>query len=216
MVCWASGTGDTELHFGQQVTVVEPVSGATSSTSNVKLNAAPVFVRDLPGSLVTKARSNLGRRFPWGGDYSSSRSVSIEFGSATKEQGLHTLAGEVVADAVIGYGGSARAGGVPGGNLFIVDPGFLSYSPTPIEITIVVRRNQDNDNAGFKLVYESTEGFKTAGGWYTIPDNQRWHTVKRRIDDAQFNGYWGYHFSLVSDGDVYNKYFIQSVKVTKL
>ena len=30
------------------------------------------------------------------------------------------------------------------------------------------RRNEANDNAGFKLVYESTTGFRTAGAWYTM------------------------------------------------
>ncbi len=92
---------------------------------------------------------------------------------------------------------------------------FLSYTPKPIEITVVVRRNPANDNAGFKLVYESTDGYKNRG-WYTVPDNTRWHTMKWRLDDAQFVGMWGYNFSLDSDGDQYNKYFIRSVTVTKL
>ena len=105
---------------------------------------------------------------------------------------------------------------MPGGNLFIVDPGFLSYTSEPIEISVVVRRNETNDNAGFKLVYESTDGFKTAKpGWFTIPDNQQWHTIRYQIDDAQFVNYWGYNFSLVSDGNTFNKYYLQSVTVTK-
>src|SRR5206468_500096 len=101
-------------------------------------------------------------------------------------------------------------------SVFVVDPNFLSYAPTPIEITVVVRRNPANDNAGFKLVYESAAGFKTAGGWYTIPDNKEWHTVKWKIEDPQFVSYWGFNFNLESDGDKFNKYFIQSVTVTKL
>ena len=118
---------------------------------------------------------------------------------------------------MVAYGGSARAGNVPGGNLFIVDPGFLSYTATPIEITAVVRRNEANDNAGFKLVYESTTGLKTAkGGWYTVPDNKQWHTVRWQIDDPQFVNYWGYNFALESDGNQYNKYYLQSVTVTKI
>lgn len=87
-----------------------------------------------------------------------------------------------VAKAVVAYGGSARAGSVPG-NLFIVDPNFLSYTSEPIEVTVVVRRNPGNDNSGFKLVYESPKGFKTAGTWYTVPDNKEWHTKTWRIED---------------------------------
>jgi polysaccharide biosynthesis protein PslG len=137
-------------------------------------------------------------------------------GEQHAEQGLHTASGDAVSEAVLAYGGSARAGNVPGGNMFIIDPEFLSYTSTPIEITAVVRRNEANDNAGFKLVYESQHGFKTAGGWYTVPDNKEWHTVKWRINDAQFVNYWGYNFTLESDGPKFNKYFIQSVTVTKL
>jgi len=73
----------------------------------------------------------------------------------------------------------------------------------PIEITAVVRRNESND------------GFKTVGGWYTVPDKKKWHTVKWKIDDAHFASYRGHNFSLVPDGDVYNKYSIQRVTVTK-
>ena len=114
------------------------------------------------------------------------------------------------------YGGSARAGDVPGGAAFIVDPGFLCYDSIPIEISVEVRRNPANDNSGFKLVYESTHGFKTAGHWYTIPDNKQWHTARWRIDDPQFVNYWGFNFLLESDGNQYNKYFIRRIVVRKL
>jgi len=78
-----------------------------------------------------------------------------------------------------------------------------------------VRRNEANVNAGFKLVYESTNGYKNLG-WYTVPDNKEWHTMSWKISDAQFVSSWGYNFSLDSDGNQYNKYYIQSVTVTKL
>ena len=120
-----------------------------------------------------------------------------------------------MAAAVVAYGGSARAGSIPGGNMFMVDPNFLSYTSTPIEITVVVRRNKANDNAGFNLIYESTRGFKNLG-WYTVPDNKKWHTKSWRITDPQFVSMWGYNFTLSSDGNQYNKYDIQSVTVRKL
>ena len=97
----------------------------------------------------------------------------------------------------------------------MVDPGFLSYTAAPVEVSIVVRRNEANDNAGFKFVYESTTGYKNFG-WYTVPDNKEWHTIKWKITDAQFVSMWGFNFSLDSDGNQYNKYDIQSVTLTKL
>jgi hypothetical protein len=166
--------------------------------------------------MVKQAAANKDRPFPWDGDFSRAKSVSLTSGEQRVEQGLHTLSGDSLAKAVVAYGGSARAGNVPGGNVFIVDPEFLSYTTMPIEIEVVVRRNEANDNSGFKLVYESQTGFKTAGNWFTVPDNQQWHTQRWRIDDAQFVNYWGYNFSLVSDGDVFNRYYLQSVTVRKL
>ena len=122
-----------------------------------------------------------------------------------------------VAAEVLAYGGSGRAGDLPGGNLFIVDPNFLA-DPAPIRITAVVRRNAANENAGFHLVYEAAtpSGFKNAPGWYTIPDNQSWHPITWDIPDARFVNYWGYNFALDSDGNKFNKYDIQSVTVTRL
>lgn len=216
LITWASAGRPQVVDFGQEVRIANPLTGNVVLARSYELTVAPRLVLGVPDRIVARAKANQGKPFPWGGDYSDARSVSIVYGEKAVEKGLHTRSGEAVAEAVIAYGGPARAGNVPGGNVFVVDPNFLSYETVPIEITAVVRRNPANDNSGFKLIYESTDGFKTAGGWYTIPDNQRWHTVKWRIDDSRFVNYWGYNFSLESDGDTYNKYYVQSVTVTKL
>ncbi|HEY3899344.1 MAG TPA: beta-galactosidase [Chthoniobacter sp.] len=215
LVAWAHSGALDPVDFGGTVEIVNPLTGESSSAKSYALTTAPILVLDVPASMVEQARGNKHKPISWGGDYANAKSVSITMGNRNEEKGLHTLAGAVVAEAVVAYGGSARAGSVPGGNLFVVDPEFLSYTSTPIEITAVVRRNPANDNAGFKLVYESTTGLKTAGGWYTVPDNKEWHTVTWKIDDAQFVNFWGYNFALESDGNQYNRYYIQSLTVTK-
>ncbi len=215
LIAWGRKGPADEVRFGKSVPIVNPLTGDTTNADTHSLTVAPVLVLGVPEALLKQARANKGLPLPWGGDFTKAKSVSITMSEQQVEKGLHTLSGEAVAQAVVAYGGSARAGNVPGGNIFIVDPSFLSYTSTPIEITAVVRRNEANDNAGFKLVYESTSGFKTAGGWYTVPDNKGWHTVTWKIDDAQFVNYWGYNFSLVSDGDKFNRYYLQSVTVTK-
>ncbi len=216
LVTWASrGTPDL-VEFGETVRIANPLTGNVATANSHELSSAPVLVLGVPADIVKQARANKPLPLPWGGDDPAATSVSLTMGETSVEKGLHTLAGESVAADVVAYGGSARAGGVPGGNLFVVNPNFLSYTPEPIEITAVVRRNPANDNAGFKLVYESTSGFKTAGTWYTIPDNKQWHKVSWKIHDAQFVSYWGYNFALESDGSKFNKYYLQSVTVTKL
>lgn len=215
LVAWGRKGSTDDIHFDQPVPLVNPLTGEITTADKHSLTTAPVLVLDVPETLLKQAEANKDMPLPWGGDFTKAKSVSITMGEQRAEQGLHTLSGDAVAQAVVAYGGSARAGSIPGGNLFIVDPGFLSYTTGPIEITAVVRRNEANDNAGFKLVYESASGFKTADGWYTVPDNKQWHTVRWKIDDAQFVNYWGYNFSLVSDSSKFNKYYLQSVTVTK-
>lgn len=217
LITWAQKDSADVIEFGPDAVIVDPLTGEKIPSTAPTLTVAPILVLGANEEMLNQARANLDKRMPWGGDFTKARSVSLTMKDGQPvPKGLHTLSGDSVAQAVLAYGGSARAGNVPGGNLFIVDPGFMSYHTEPVEITIVVRRNEANDKAGFKLVYESTSGFKTAGGWFNIPDNQEWHTVRRRIDDAQFVNYWGYNFALESDGNEFNNYLIQSVTVTKV
>jgi hypothetical protein len=134
---------------------------------------------------------------------------------ANEERGLHTQSAQAVAAEVVAYGGSARVGNVPGGTVFMVDPNFLTYTVTPLEIEVVVRRDAANDEAGFALKYESTRGFKSCG-WTSVPGDGAWHTLKWRLEDAEFVGMYGYEFALDSDGPRYGRYAIRSVTVTKV
>jgi hypothetical protein len=215
LATWGKPGTPDRVNFGQDVRIVDPLTGQTKTAKSHELTLAPILVLDVPAHLRRQAKINQGNPFPWGGDYTNAKSISITMDGKPVENGLHTASGDQIAGAVVAYGGSGRAGDIPGGNVFLVDPNFLSYTTTPIEVTLVVRRNPANDNSGFKLVYESTSGYKNLG-WYTVPDNKQWHTVKWKITDPQFVSMWGYNFSLDSDGNQYNNYFIQSVTVTKL
>jgi hypothetical protein len=215
LVTWARKGKTDSVDFGQSVPVVDPLTGKVTLEQIHTLSEAPIIVTGVPENLVRLARDNRTKPFPWDGDYTGAKTISVTFGDTIVEKGLHTQSASRVAADVIAYGGSARAGSVPGGTVFMVDPNLLTYDPTPIEITVVVRRNLANENAGFKLTYESTNGYKSLG-WYTVPDNKSWHTVSWKIYDAQFVSMWGFNFSLGSDGNQYNKYDIQRVAVTKL
>ena len=215
LVTWAPPGVTDNVNFGQPVKIADPLTGNVTEAATCALTNAPVLVTNVPAAMITQAAAGKGRPFLWGGDYTNAKSVSVTMGKTNIEKGLHTKSGAAVAADVAAYGGNARSGSVPGGNVFMVDPNFLSYTSTPIEITVVVRRNPANDNAGFALKYESTTGYKSCG-WYTVPDNKEWHTMTWKINDAQFVGKWGFNFALDSDGNQYNKYYIQSVTVTKL
>ncbi len=217
LIAWAQNGGTAPIVLGPEAQACDPLTGKTAPVGTFTLTSAPVIFTALPRRLVAEAKANRHRSMNWwGADYTHAPAVALTIGDNQASGGLRTLSGDAIAQSVVAYGGSARAGGIPGGNAFVVDPSFLSYTSEPLEITVVCRRNEANDNAGFKLVYESSTGFKTSGGWFTIPDNQSWHTVRFRIDDPQFVNYWGYNFTLESDGDTYNRYYLKSVEVRKL
>jgi polysaccharide biosynthesis protein PslG len=218
MAAWAHTGESTHVTLGGPLAILDPISGRSTNVPSCELTVSPILVIGVPIDLITQAEHNKAKPLPWGGNYADAKSVSITMGATNDERGLHTLSDDAInaiAVDVIVYERPSRPGSVPGGNAFVIDPGFLSYTSDPIEISVVVRRNPANDNAGFKLVYESTDGFKNFG-WYTVPDNKQWHTKTWKITDAQFVGMWGYNFTLESDGNVYNKYYIQSVTVKKL
>jgi hypothetical protein len=210
LVTWAPNRSTDTIDFGQPVSVVDPQTGNATQANTYALTEAPILVDGAPDSIVAQAQGDLKKPFPWGGDYTNAKSVSVTFGQTNVEKGLHTQSAASIAADVVLYGGSARAGSVPGGNVFMVDPNFLTYTSTPIEITALVRRDANNDPANLELTYESTTGDKKAPV-YEIPDGSDWSKATWRIDDAQFVSMYGFNFRLNN-----GRYAIQSVTVTKV
>jgi hypothetical protein len=210
LVIWASGGAKDHLAFTQDVQVTDPLTGHTTTSRSAELTSSPLLVEGVPANLLAQAQQNKLRPFPWDGDFSHAKSVYVRMGNQTVEKGLHAQQGDAIQANVIAYGGGARAGNVAGGPVFIVDPNFLSYTSTPIEITAVVRRGQQNQPAQLTLEYESTSGYRKPQP-FEIPGNTKWYTVRWKIDDAQFVSKWVFNFRF-DVGD----YYIKSVSVKKL
>ncbi len=210
MATWAATMAADKVDFGKSVKITDPLTGTVTETASTSLTIAPILIDGVPDDLVAKAKANKAKPFPWGGDYTGAKSVSVTFGEKNVEKGLHTKSAESVAADVIAYGGGSRVGSIPGGNVFMVDANFLSYTTVPIEISVVCRRNEKNDPAKLTLTYESLSGYKKADV-YEIPDNEKWHTATWKIEDAQFVSQWAYNFTLNN-----GKYAVQSVTVTRL
>ena len=210
LVTWAPVGVTDKIDLGAASTIVDPLTGTTSSASTYDLTTAPIIVDNAPAALVTQAQANLSKPFPWDGDYTNATSVSVSFGATTETKGLHTLSGDSIAASVVAYGGNARAGsGVEGGNVYIVDPNFLRYTSTPIDITVVCRRDTTNAPASLALEYESTTGSKKLPA-VAIPDNTDWFTQTWHIDDSQFVGMYAFNFRFNN-----GPYLVRSVTVTK-
>lgn len=210
LITWATLGTTRNVDFGQSVTVIDPLNGKQRQAEQLELTNSPVIVLDPPSSMVAEAEGNRDRQPTWGGDYASAQSVSIEMGEQTLERGLHTRGGDSLKADVLDYGGSARAGDAPGGNVYMVDPTFMTYTTEPIEITAEVRRTPENKPAKLILEYESTTGYQKPEP-FVIPDNQQWHTATWRLDDPQFVGKYAFNFRFNNA-----KYYIRKVTVTKL
>lgn len=210
LITWSRTSKAHKVDFEQAVQILDPETGVTSSASTYSLTLAPIIVSGLPEKLVAEAKTNASLPLPWDGDYTNAKSISITMGEKAEVKGLHIQSGDEIAADVVAYGGSARAGGIPGGNVFIVDPNFLSYTSVPIEITALVRRNDANAPATLSLEYESTSGNKKAPD-FSIPEGKEWQKASWKITDAQFVSMWGFNFKFNT-----GTHSIQNVTVTKL
>lgn len=210
LVIWAPGGARDPIGFATDVQVTDPLTGHTVTARSAELTTSPLLVENPPANLVAQAQQNKLRAFPWDGDFTRAKTVYVHMGSRTVEKGLHTQQGDAIQANVIAYGGGARSGSIAGGPVFIVDPNFLSYTSTPIEITAVVRRAPENHPAKLALEYESTSGYRKLPA-FEIPGNKKWYTARWTIDDAQFVSKWVFNFRF-DLGD----YYIKSVSVKKV
>lgn len=218
LATWTTTTAPDEVNFGQEVDILDPTTDTTTKASKYNLTLAPVLILNPPDTLVAQAKANKGKPMPWGGDYSKAKSVSVTFADKYEEKGLHTMAGESIAADVAAYGGNVRSGEIPkGGNVFYVDPNFLSYDTVPIEITAMVKRNEKGEKISLGFEYESNKTTREGYGHVQpqeIPeDTTQWHKLTWKIDDCQFVGTWAFHFRLQGDP---KKYQIQNLTVTRL
>ncbi len=211
---WAPRGEQTKISFGGRVRIINPLTGKAIRAAHYTLGATPILALGVPQSLIRHARADKRKPFPWDGSYTHAKSVSITMGKIIKSNGLHLLSSAAIAREVVAYGGSARSGNVPGGLVFEVDPNFLSYTPTPIEITALVRRDRAGDPARVILYYESPtsyEGANQKAPAYRVPAGKGWHKAVWKISNDQFVSMWGYNFRLNA-----GRYFIKRVAVKKL
>lgn len=210
MVAWTRPKLTAELSFEQRVQVIDPTTGHRTRTARVRLTDMPVLIFDLDPGWANAAIANHLRPFPWGGDFTTANAVSLT--APNVEHGLHQFGSSTIR---VFNGKPARDASDRTSQNFAVDPNFVGYPTGPLRISVTVRRNGATP-AGFKLEYESTTGYKIAGGWYTVPEGEEFTTKEFTLVDALFVGNWAYHFRLDSDSRTNSQYSIQSVMVTKL
>ncbi|OOG89013.1 hypothetical protein B0E41_01095 [Hydrogenophaga sp. A37] len=213
VVAWAGPGSDRNITLPAGASVIDPLAGGVRTASSLTLTEVPTMVvfPTTETAWTTQATANRARPFPWNGDHSRAKSIDLKApGGWTGERGLHLVQPPVLREV----GGEMALDASPRAiTAFTVDPNFLSYTSQPVRITAVVRRNSASA-AGFKLKYESRSGMKSVG-WNTLPSHNEWSTLSWSIDDPQFVGKFGFHFSFDSDTTQHSNYSIRSVSVNK-
>jgi hypothetical protein len=203
MIAWGppfNTTTDTApIPLGASLTIVDALTGATTTSSSLTMTAMPVHVLNVPAAMVAQAKANAGKPLAWGTyDPATSTTVSTTMGIPGGEapgNGLHmidqpkypltpvplplqtwTKLANGNWSMNMDWTGSpdelARDIGVSSAVSFTIDPSFLEYNEEPINISAVVRRYADNGNAGFNLKYEKEGVSGPRGGsigWNTVP-----------------------------------------------
>jgi len=66
---WVSNGKPEVVEFGQEVKIVNPLTGNIVAAKSYELTSAPVLVIGVPEPVMTLAKANKAKPFPWGGDY---------------------------------------------------------------------------------------------------------------------------------------------------
>lgn len=204
LVAWMpAGGSDNTVTFTGDVQTIDSLSSFHSTLKAgqpLSLTDTPVFVVGLPVDRVDEARANSGKNFPWGGDYSASKSVSIQFGPTTVNNGVmqtghHSMPPYQFPD---GSGGIELRDN-PAAS-FYVHPSFASFKTADYYIRLTLRRTAPG-NVGMNFSYEVADNkgqggpMRHSGGWFSLAADSGWQTYIWHVTDACFSKMWGYDFS---------------------
>ncbi len=212
MVTWANPGETDTVNFGQTVTIIDPVTGSSTSTNSYSLTNSPVFVTGVPTSLVNDAKTHAGELIPsWGGYDTPTQQVSVQMAPTNVETGLHHINADSTSTAVVVGGDDARDVSQKIRQHFTIDPRFLPIEGNDITIEVVARKK--SGNAGFNVKYESVNGLSGAG-WRNVTSTTSWQTFTFNISDALFVNEMGFNFFINSDSTAHNQFYIKEVRVT--
>ncbi len=101
---------------------------------------------------------------------------------------------------------------------FLAAPGFISPDDSEIEISVTAKRIPSDGGphrpTAINITYESTYGTNSPKIWWSIPDEDKWHTYTWTLKDAKFTGKLGWNFLLDASG-AGNDVLIREVSVKK-
>lgn len=211
---------DDSLRFASDVKVTDSPTGATSALKAgdaLTLTDTPVFITSLPPDLLQQAKANAGKAFPWGGDFSAAKTVSIDLGSKPQSRGIFQLGQTPMPVHQFDDGSSGAL--VQNNQIppFYLHPSFASIKTRDYYIRLTLRRIGAG-NVGMNFAYEiaDTKGqngpMRNSGGWYSAGPEMGWQTKSWHVTDASFAKMWGYDINFKPEKSV--SFAISKVEVS--
>ena len=215
------GAGATSLSFDSDVQVVDPHDGGIDVTRTVELGRKPVLVVADPASpaevqIHADVRS---KGLPnWHG-HDPRDGVRMEAGR--RPQGI-ALLGEHALVERYGVDEIDVSRGGPGLS-FAVDPGFVGWTPEPIEVTAVVR-GHGTGRPGLNLKYEAARHPSDADGFNMVGASPGWRDVSGTepvtltwvLEDPRFVGKYGTSLRLDSDSRAHADWSLLRLSMRRL
>jgi len=225
LAAWTPPGKDLQATFDSDVTVTDLTGVATplKAGQGLALTTTPVFVTQVPDSLAALAQGNLGKPYPWGGDYAHAEQVTCAMGAVNREDGLKqinphtTVVVNGLVDSCVRPDFTNPALHGEGRYIYFrVDPQFVPYGTNHMEVTIVARRIAADKPANMGLTYESQgHGYHGADPKQELPADEEWHELTWELTDANFVGQWGWNFRFEATGSP-NEFYIKEVRVKKI
>ena len=205
LIAWMpAGQSEKTLDFvGAQM--VDLLSGNVSVCAParfVTLTDSPALFFDVPADLVKQAQANIGKNFPWGGDYSAAKTVHCEPGISDGNRGVFQVQRGATPTVRFADGstGILSRGDIGQAVSFYVHPSFANFQTKEYFVRVHVRRVAPG-NVGMNLNYEVADSqgrtpYKNRGQWFGLSADTDWQAYTWHVTDACFSRMWGYDFSL--------------------
>ncbi len=195
-----SDTASRTLTFAKDVNVTNAISTVTTKLTAgnpLVLSDIPMIIAGLPADLVQQARDNSVQNFPWGGDYTSAKTVSFQAGLPDQVQGV-TPRGRGNYPTVTFADRSAGlvvAGDINHPVSLYAHPSFASFQTREYYVRATVRRLAAG-NVGMNLRYEAADSqgrmpYANVGQWFGVSQESTWQTHTWHVTNACFSKMWG-------------------------
>jgi hypothetical protein len=197
LIAWAPVGETAAVSLAEPAFVVDLTDKKTLTAAGqiLTLNDSPVFIVPAPGDLVRTAKANAARPFPWGGDYSGAKTVTLDYTKPGDPiRGLFptdspTL--KVFPDGSQGILVERNAA-----TNYFVHPSFAGLGTSEYFVRITVRRTMPG-NVGMNCVYEIADSqgrspYENVGDWFGLSPDEGWQTHTWHLTGASFSAMWGF------------------------